>query len=929
MTGFVYPFSEGDSTNRRLLGGKGAGLCDMTQIGLPIPPGFVITTEACLEYSKLKNKLPEGLIGGVQENIKVCEGLTGKTFGDEKDPLLLSVRSGAAVSMPGMMDTILNLGLNDATVQGLAKVTGDDRFAYDSYRRFIALFCNIALGLEEKEFYDLLDDYKRMNGVKYDHELDVASLKSLIEDYKEICRRETNRDFPSDVSEQLELAIKAVFGSWNGKRAIDYRREFNITEDIANGTAVNICTMVFGNMGNTSATGVLFTRDPSTGENVLFGEYLLNAQGEDVVAGVRTPKPIIELKDELPEMYDALMNVRNILEERYSEVQDFEFTVEKNKLHILQTRNGKMGPNAWVKTSIDMVKEGLLTQEEAVHRVKPEVIEQLMHRRIDPKDESYPIATGIAASPGAATGHAIFDADEAEKRGRHAQKVILIRTETKPEDIHGFFAAQGILTSRGGKTSHAAVVARAMGKACVCGAEDILIDEEARVATMGDIKIRQDDLVTVDGTTGNVFLGEVDMIEPELSDELFQLLNWADEIRTLGVKTNVDTPEDAALAIKFGAEGVGLCRTERMFNLPERLPVMQQMIMAGTKEERMNAINRLLPMQREDFAGIFRVMQGRPVTIRLLDPPLHEFLPRSEEIERELQALKELKAVLKKLEEAPNLTKVLDYKLFEYLPQIQEIISDMVSLKDKVLLEMVIKSKEHALEKIESFSEVNPMLGHRGVRIGITYPEIYEMQARAILEAAAEVSKEGIEVSPEIMIPQVCTAQELRWVHKIAERVEKEVEAQTGVKVAYKFGTMIEVVRACMRAGRLAEVASFFSFGTNDLTQATFSFSREDAESKFLPLYNERGILQDNPFEILDVKGVGRLMLIAIRWGRKTRPDLKIGVCGEQAGEPRSIKLCNSAGIDYVSCSPYRVPIARLAAAHAEIEGDKFDLLYI
>jgi pyruvate,orthophosphate dikinase len=900
----------------------------MTQIGLPVPPGFVITTEACLEYSENENKLPEGLIGEVQENINVCEKLTGKTFGNEKNPLLVSVRSGAAVSMPGMMDTILNLGLNDATVQGLAKVTGDDRFAYDAYRRFIALFCNIALGLDEKEFYDLLDDYKRKKGVKYDHELDVASLKSLIEDYKGICRREKNIEFPSDVSKQLELAIEAVFKSWNGKRAIDYRREFNITEAIANGTAVNICTMVFGNMGDTSATGVLFTRDPSTGENVLFGEYLLNAQGEDVVAGVRTPKPIIELKSEMPAMYDALMDVRKILEKRYAEVQDFEFTIEKNKLYILQTRNSKMGPNAWVKTSIDMVKEGLLTKEEAVHRVKPGVIEQLMHRRIDPEDESCPIATGIAASPGASTGLAIFDADEAERRGRHAQKVILIRTETKPEDVHGFFAAQGILTSRGGKTSHAAVVARAMGKPCVCGAEDIVIDEAAHVATMGDVKIRQDDLVTIDGSTGNVFLGEIATIEPELSDDLFQLLNWADEVRTLGVKTNVDTPEDAALAIKFGAEGVGLCRTERMFNLPERLPVMQEMIMASTKEERLNAIEKLLPMQREDFAGIFRVMQGRPVTIRLLDPPLHEFLPRSEEITRELQTLEELKNILKKLEEVPNLTKVLDSKLAEYAPQLQKNINAIVGLKNKVLLEMIIRSKEESLEKIKVFSEVNPMLGHRGVRIGITYPEIYEMQARAILEAAADVSKEGIDVSPEIMIPQVCTAQELKWVHEIAARVAKEVEAKTGVNVAYKFGTMIEVVRACMRAGRLAEVASFFSFGTNDLTQATFSFSREDAESKFLPLYNERGILQDNPFEILDVKGVGRLMLIAIEWGKKTRPDLKIGVCGEQAGEPRSIKFCNSARIDYVSCSPYRVPIARLAAAHAEIEGEEFDLLY-
>ena len=928
MSKYVYMFSEGDCNRKDLLGGKGAGLCDMTQIGLPVPPGFVITTEASLKAAHNGKRLPKTLSIEVRDSVKTLEALTGKRFGDQRNPLLVSVRSGAAVSMPGMMDTVLDLGLNDSTVIALANVTGDERFALDAYRRFIALFSKIVLGLDEKQFGRLLEDAKKKQGVKYDYELDVQSLRNLVQDYKRICKTETGNDFPSDVYEQLELAIQAVFKSWTSRRATDYRKEFNITKDMANGTAVNICAMVFGNMGYTSATGVLFTRDPATGEDTLYGEYLTNAQGEDVVAGVRTPKPIIEMKEEMPEAYEQLMEVRSTLEKRHSEVQDFEFTIEKGKLYILQTRNGKLGPNALVKTSVDMCKEGILTKERAVLRVKPTVIEQLMHRRIDPSVKMKPIARGIAASPGVATGHAVFNADEAARRGRLAQKVILVRIETKPEDIHGFFTAQGILTSRGGKTSHAAVVARSMGKPCVCGAEDIAVDETEKLAAIGEVKIRQDDLITIDGRTGNVFLGEVQTIEPEISDELFTLLNWADEIRTLGVRTNADSAEDAELAVQFGAEGIGLCRTERMFNLPERLPVMQQMIMATTKEDRMDAINRMLPMQRSDFAKIFRAMQDRPVTIRLLDPPLHEFLPKSDEILRELNILKELKAVLWKVEDTPKLTKVLDHKAFKYLPQIDKVIGDITNLEDKELIDMLISSKEHTLETINSFAEVNPMLGHRGVRIGITYPEVYEMQIKAILEAAADVSKEGLHVTPEIMVPQVCTAQELKWVYDIAKKVEKHIERSMKVKVGYKFGTMIEVVRACLRAGRLAEIASFFSFGTNDLTQATFSFSREDAENKFLPLYNERQILQTNPFEILDVKGVGRLMLMTIEWGRKTRQDLKIGVCGEQAGEPSSIKFCHSADIDYVSCSPYRVPIARLAAAHAKLEEVKFDLLY-
>ena len=920
MSKLVYMFDEGDGTRKDLLGGKGAGLCDMTQGGLPVPPGFVITTEACRKYTENGQTVGKGLLKEVRKNMKTVESLTGKTFGDEHNPLLVSVRSGSAVSMPGMMDTILDLGLNDATVVGLAKVTSNQRFALDAYRRFISLFSRIVLGVEDKQFDVLLENVKKRKGVKHDCELDEMSLETLVYEYKEVCRKKTKNDFPSDVNEQIELAIKAIFNSWSSRRAIDYRNQFDITKEMADGTAVNVCSMVFGNMGDTSATGVLFTRDPSTGENALYGEYLVNAQGEDVVAGVRTPKPISEMKNEMPDLYEQLINMRNTLEKRYSEVQDFEFTIENGKLYVLQTRNAKMGPAALVKTSVDMAKEGVLTRETAILRVKPDVIEQLMHRRIDPRNGLKHIARGISASPGVAIGNAVFDADESARRGRLAQKVILIRTETNPEDIHGFFTAQGILTSRGGKTSHAAVVARAMGTPCVCGAETMSVDEVARVATIGHVKIRQDDLITIDGRTGAVYLGEVQTIEPEVSEDLFELLQWADDVRTLGVRTNADTPEDAELALRFGAQGIGLCRTERMFNLNSRLPVMQRMIMANTQDERMEAIDKMLKMQRDDFLRIFRVMQGRPVTIRLLDPPLHEFLPKSEDISRELETLKELKTVLRKVEDTPSLSKSLQYGLPSAKPRSGGMTDNNIALVDKELIDTLIDAKERALEKVNSTAEVNPMLGHRGVRIGITYPEIYEMQIRAILEAAAQALNEGIEVCPEIMVPQVCTSKELKWVHDIATKVEHEVQNNTKTKVSYKFGTMIEVVRACLRAGKLAEIASFFSFGTNDLTQATFSFSREDAETKFLPLYHERKILQTNPFEILDQKGVGRLMLMGVEWGRKTRKDLKIGVCGEQAGDPMSIKFCNCAGIDYISCSPYRVPIARLAAAHAKIE---------
>ncbi|MEM3738203.1 MAG: putative PEP-binding protein, partial [Thermoplasmata archaeon] len=744
-------------------------------------------------------------------------------------------------------------------------------------------------------------------------------LKQLCEEFKAITKREKG-DFPTDPYAQLFTAVKAVFESWNGKRCVDYRREFKITPDMANGTAANVQTMVFGNMGNDSATGVAFTRDPATGENVFYGEYLVNAQGEDVVAGIRTPKPIAELKEEMPTVYQQLLEVRAKLEKHFKEVQDLEFTIEKGKLYMLQTRNGKMNAAARVKTAVDFVKEGVITKEEALLRINPSELDQLMHRRVDPKYTGKPIAVGIPASPGAASGSVIFDADEAERRGRLGWKVILLREETKPEDIHGFFAAQGILTSKGGKTSHAAVVARGMGKPCVTGCEDIKIDSRARVATVGNIKISEGDIVTIDGTSGRVWLGDVPKIEPEISEEFKTILAWADEIRKLGVRANANTPKEAALAISFGAEGIGLCRTERMFNETNRLPIVQEMILAETYEERKKCLDKLLPFQKQDFIEIFKVMKEKPVTIRLLDPPLHEFLPSQEELMTEIERLKNFRKIVEAMHELPETIKLMDPKLHMYLEPVEKVSAELMKLGEQRVDEDLLRLKENVLRKVKNLAEVNPMLGHRGVRVGITYPEIYEMQIRAILEAVAELLKQGNQVNAEIMVPQVCTAQELKWVHDILKKVHREVEEKYGIKVPYKFGTMIEVVRACMRAGKLSEYAEFFSFGTNDLTQATFSFSREDAENKFLPLYNEKKILQDNPFEILDVKGVGRLMMITIEWGRKTRPDLKVGICGEHGGEPRSIEFCHSIGVDYVSCSPYRIPIARVAAAQAAIK---------
>ena len=921
---YVYLFEEADGTDKKLLGGKGAGLAEMTRMGLPVPPGFIVTTEACLHYYENKKKLPKGLMEEVRANLKIVEEKTGKKFGSAQNPLFFSVRSGAAISMPGMMDTILNLGLNDKTLEALIQITSDGRFAFDAYRRFIQLFGKIALGVEEKEFDQILNEAKAKAGAKEDTDLNADDLKDVSKQYLKLIKKRTGIPFPEDPMVQLELAIGAVFRSWMGKRAVDYRKEFNVTPDMANGTAVNVCTMVFGNMGFDSATGVAFTRDPGTGENLLYGEYLVNAQGEDVVAGIRTPKPIQEMKKEMPKIYRELERVRKTLEEHFREVQDFEFTVEKANLYILQTRNGKMNAQAIVRTSKEMVSEKLVNKEKAVLRLKPQELEQLLHRRIDPNFKGKPVCAGLAASPGAASGKAIFDADEAERVGKLGYKVILVREETKPEDIHGFFASQGILTTRGGKTSHAAVVARGMGKPCVSGCEELQIDPRGKEATIKNVHLKEGDFITIDGSRGEVYLGEVPTVDPEISKDLLTLLSWADEIRTMGVRANADTPEGAIKARQFGAEGIGLCRTERMFNAADRLPIVREMILAGSKEKRAEAIAKLLPMQRSDIKEILRAMTGLPVTIRLLDPPLHEFLPSAEELAEELRKLKEVETVFSTMENISDAMKSLDPSFRETLELLDHVVTDIVEIKEKRLDKKLIRKQQETLRKVKEMMEVNPMLGHRGVRLGITYPEIYKMQIQAILEAAAELIQEKVDIQPEIMVPQVCTAQELKWVYQLAKKVQKEVEKQYRIQIPFKFGTMIEVVRACMRAGRLAEVADFFSFGTNDLTQATFSFSREDAENKFLPLYNQRKILQDNPFEVLDVKGVGRLMMITIEWGRKTKPDLKIGICGEHGGHPESVEFSHSIGLSYVSCSVPRLPIARLAAAHAKLkEKDK------
>jgi len=918
---YIYSYNEGDGKNKHLLGGKGANLCEMTQIGINVPPGFVITTATCLTYLDTPNRtLPDGLMDDVKQQMQMVEKSTGKLFGDPNNPLLVSVRSGSAMSMPGMMDTILNLGLNAETLLGQIKQTGDERFGYDSYRRFIQLFGKVALGVADEHFDKQFETVKQRVGAQVDVDLSAENLKEISELFLLVVKEQTGRPFPEEVYEQLEIAIKAVFNSWGGKRAVDYRREFKITPDMANGTAVNVVAMVFGNMGNDSATGVGFTRNPGTGEHEMYGEYLVNAQGEDVVAGTRTPKPVQELEKEMPDLYKQLVELRNKLENHYHEVQDYEYTIEKGQLYCLQTRNGKMNAVAMVRTSVEMMNEGLLNKNQALLRVDPEQLEQLLHPRLDPNHQAEALAQGLPASPGAASGKCVFDADRAELVGRSGENVILVREETKPEDIHGFFASQGILTSRGGKTSHAAVVARGMGKACVAGAEGIKVDTRARQATIGDQVLHEGDVITIDGSSGNVYLGKISTLPPTFSKELKTLLSWADEVAQLKVMANADTPDAAEKAIEYGAMGIGLCRTERMFNDVDRLPIVVEMILSNNKEARQTALNKLLPIQRADFKAVFKTMSPHPVTVRLLDPPLHEFLPTEMQLTDELENLRQLRGTIQGVANVLNTLRVGQ-------PNPNDLPTPLPAPFDEMgeeRINEIIDKKEQMLSKVRELYEVNPMLGHRGVRLGITYPEIYAMQIRAILEASAECLKEGIDIHPEIMVPQVTTAQELKYVKKIVETTQAEVEAAYGIKIKFEFGTMIEVVRACMRASHLAKIAEFFSFGTNDLSQATFSFSREDAENKFLPLYNETGILQDNPFEVLDVKGVGQLMSMTVEWGRKSHPGLKIGICGEQGGHPGSIRFCHHIDLDYVSCSAPRVPIARLAAAQAKLLEDKY-----
>jgi pyruvate,orthophosphate dikinase len=870
---YVYLFEEGNTGLRRLLGGKGADLAEMTALGLPVPPGLTVTTEACNYYNQHSRRFPEGLEQEILAKVKSVESKTGRVFGDPSNPLLVSVRSGAPISMPGMMDTVLNLGLNEKTVQGLVDQTNNERFAFDSYRRFVQMFGKVVMDVKGEDFEEIIQKHKESLNVRQDIELDAKTLMSMVQEFKQLIRIETGRDFPEDPYEQLRTAVAAVFESWKGHRAVVYRQANKIPDTL--GTAVNVQAMVFGNMGPDSGTGVCFTRNPSTGEHVLFGEFLINAQGEDVVAGIRTPQPIAQLRIEMPEVYRQLLDVCELLEDHFHDMQDIEFTVQKGQLFLLQTRSGKRTAPAAIRIAVEMVREGLLSKDQALLRVQPAQIEQLVHRQIDPSHKGKPIATGLPASPGAATGRVIFDTDEAHRLGTQGENVILVRDETTPEDIHGMIAAKGVLTSRGGMTSHAAVVARGMGKPAVVGCEQIKIDTATQTFSTRKVTVKKNHVITVDGTTGNVLLGEVPTIEPRLSTEAKRLLDWADETRKLGVRANADTPQGAALASDFGAGGIGLCRTERMFNAQDRLPIVQEMILATTDEERARALDKLRPLQKEDFKEIFRNMPGLPVTIRLLDLPLHEFLPKYDDLVAEVSALR--------AKGTPS------------------------------------ESKEWMLKKVITLSEHNPMLGHRGCRLALSHPEIYEMQTQAIFEAACELSKEGVEVHVEIMLPLVGEANELRYLKERVSSTAKEVMGETGCAIDYKIGTMIEVPRAALTAGEIARYADFFSFGTNDLTQATFAFSRDDAEAKFMKDYLDNKILPADPFEVLDRKGVGKLMQLAVEAGRQTNPQLKVGICGEHGGEPSSVEYCHELGLDYVSCSPYRVPVARLVAAHSVV----------
>lgn len=876
---YVYLFEEGNAEKKNLLGGKGANLAEMTNIGLPVPPGLIITTEACKEFSALGQKFPIGMEEQVRENMALLEKKMGKKFGDKTNPLLVSVRSGAPVSMPGMMDTVLNLGLNDDTVNALAESTGDERFALDCYRRFINMFGDVVMGVEHNKFERFLDRQKVKACVYFDNELTAGDWREVIEEYKWLIGKEAGHTFPQDPFEQLFMAINAVFNSWNNERAVVYRRINKIPDNL--GTAINIQAMVFGNMGENSGTGVAFTRDPSTGEKKLYGEYLINAQGEDVVAGIRTPLPIAKLEQEMPEIYRQFDQICILLEKHYRNMQDVEFTVEQGKLWILQTRNGKRTAQAALKVAADMVDEGLIKKEEAILRIEPGQLDHLLHRRIDPDAKLNVVARGLPASPGAASGEVVFDADLAEKLCHEGEKLILVRMETTPDDIHGIVAAQGILTSRGGMTSHAAVVARGMGKPCVSGCEALRIDYAGKRFLVGNMVVKQGDVISIDGSTGNVILGTVPMIDPELSPAFQRLLGWADQIRSLGVRANADTPKDAAKAREFGAAGIGLTRTEHMFMAQDRLPVVQEMILAHDLKERQVALDKLLPMQQGDFYSILKAMDGFPVTIRFLDPPLHEFLPSAEDLMVEITELR-------------------------------------LTGGDK---EKIVE-KEELLRKVRSLSEFNPMLGHRGCRLGISYPEIYAMQARAIFQATAQLVKEGFNPIPELEVPLVIELKELEYLREMIVGIATDVQKEQGVDFHYLIGTMIEMPRAALLADEVAAGADFFSFGTNDLTQTTLGFSRDDAEGKFLQAYLDKKILFDNPFVVLDRCGVGKLMKMAVELGRKTRPDLLIGICGEHGGDPGSIEFCHVICLDYVSCSPFRVPIARLAAAQAKVKLD-------
>ena len=869
---YVYFFgtgqTDGSAEMRSLLGGKGANLAEMTSLGIPVPPGFTISTETGRLYHENGNQYPDGLDEQIDENLQKLEGAMDAQFGDTENPLLVSVRSGAAVSMPGMMDTILNLGLNDDAVKGLAAGSGNERFAYDAYRRFVQMFGDVVLGVEHDAFEHLLEAKKAAKGVELDTDLDASDLAELVSEFKALVKEETGSDFPDDPRRQLDMARDAVFESSNNDRALIYRRLNNISEELGR-TAVNVQAMVYGNMGETSGTGVAFTRDPSTGENSFYGEFLMNAQGEDVVAGIRTPQPIDELQGVMPDAYEQLTSIGETLEAHYRDMQDVEFTIQDRRLYMLQTRNGKRTGAAAVRTAVEMVDEGLIDKATALTRIPPDDLEQLLHPMIDPEVQVESIAKGLPASPGAAVGKVVFTADRAEELVAAGEKVILVRTETSPEDIGGMHAAEGILTARGGMTSHAAVVARGMGKCCVAGCSEIAVNEAAKEFQAGELRLTEGDYITLNGSTGEVIEGAVELIDPELSGDFGILMEWADEFRKLGVRTNADTPGDSRTAREFGAEGIGLCRTEHMFFEGERIDAVREMILAKDEAGRKAALDKLLPYQREDFIGIFEAMDGYPVTIRTLDPPLHEFLPHTDE--------------------------------------------DIQELADKIGT-----PAETLYQQREALHEFNPMLGHRGCRLGVTFPEITEMQARAIFEAAVEVTKRGVKAIPEIMIPLVGHVQELALQREVVVDTAKKVFAETGAEVEYLVGTMIELPRAALTADEIAQEAEFFSFGTNDLTQTTFGMSRDDA-GKFLGEYVDGGILEHDPFQVLDQGGVGQLVQIGTNKGRETRSDLKVGICGEHGGEPSSVVFCHDSGLDYVSCSPFRVPVARLAAAQAAV----------